>query len=159
MKQLLLIAILGFFLACQSENKPANAAQTITATSSTVVPPGIPSAKMIELYENCDFIDFIFKDLPFSISQEDKASIQQTIRHINNVPPPSINPNCQYFAQQIFQENGEIVLDAKIFFQEGCTYYLFYEDGVAKYSGSFTQEGIKFYNSILAQAEEVRSNE
>jgi hypothetical protein len=160
MKQVLLLSILLLLAACKSDTKPSGNLQQSGTPSSTSanIPPGIPNEKMIDLYENVDFIDFIFRDLPFSISQEDKASIQQTIRHINNVPPPAINPNCEYFAQQIFQENGEIVLDAKIFFQEGCTYYLFYENGVAKYSGSFTPEGIQFYNSILAQAEQVRSN-
>ena len=158
MKQLLIFTLLVFIFSCKSETKTAVVNAPSAESAATNIPPPIPTEKMIELYENCDFIDFIFRDLPFSISQEDKASIQQTIRHINNVPPKSIDPNCPYFAQQIFQENGEIVLDAKIFFQEGCTYYLFYEEGVVKYSGSFTAEGVTFYNSILAQAEKVRSD-
>lgn len=158
MKQLMFLSLLLLVIACKNDGTSPDQTKPVESSTSNIVPPGIPNAKMIELYENVDFIDFIFRDLPFSISQEDKASIQQTIRHINNVPPLAINPDCQYFAQQIFQENGEIVLDAKIFFQEGCTYYLFYEDGVAKYSGSFTNEGIQFFNKILAQAELERSN-
>lgn len=158
MKKILIIGLLGL-LACKAES-PKNISSSPAQASATAaqVPPAIPAEKLIDLYESCDYIDIIFRDLPFSISQEDKPSIQQTIRNINNVAPTSINTSCTYFAQQIFQEDGEIVLDAKIFFQETCTYYLFYENGVEKYSGSFTPDGIKFYNNILAQAEKARTN-
>ena len=53
---------------------------------------------------------------------------------------------------------GEIILDSKIFFQEGCVYYLFYEDGKAVYSASFSDAGIKFYNNLIQQAQQVNSN-
>lgn len=156
----LLFAVL--ILACKSEStsdSPTSTSTSLEQTSSKVeVPPAIPTELLIELYENVDYIDFIFPNMPFSISQEDKASIQQTMRHINNVQPASIDPNCPYLAQQIFQENGEIVLDAKIFFQQGCVYYLFYDGAKPIYSASFTNEGIEFYNSILAQAQQARSN-
>ncbi|GLR19232.1 hypothetical protein [Portibacter lacus] len=160
MKKFIALLLFVSFLACK-ENKTqvvAENAPSQPATTTANIPPAIPSDILINLYENCDFIDFIFPNLPFSISQEDKASIQQTLRHINNVQPTEFDPQCPYFAQQIFQENGEIVLDAKIFFQKGCTYYLFYEDGVVKYSGSFTNEGILFYNNILQEAEKIRAN-
>lgn len=156
MKKIILLALLGLFACKADKTNTSNVAQA--PVSKAQAPPAISTEKLIELYENCDFIDIIFKDLPFSISQGDKPSIQQTIRNINNVAPPTINAGCPYFAELIFQENGEIVLDGKIFFQEGCTYYLFYEKGVVKYSGSFTQDGINFYNNILAQAEKARTN-
>ncbi len=156
-----LIVLLVFF-SCKGEKGGEQAVENQNVEKAVVansqIPPAIPSEILIDMYENCDYIDFIFPNLPFSISQEEKASIQQTLRHINNVQPSNFNPSCPYFAQQIFQENGEIVLDAKIFFQEGCTYYLFYEDGLAKYSASFTTEGVAFYNNILAEAEKIRAN-
>ncbi len=158
MKPFFFLTLLMLALSCKNDSNTTTIQAPTKATSNVDVPPPVPTEKLIELYESCDYIDFIFANLPFSISQEEKASIQQTIRHIDQNPPTAIDPNCPYFAQQIFQVDGEIFMDAKIFFQDGCTYYLFYEDGKAIYSASFTNEGIKFYNNIIAQAKQTSNN-
>jgi hypothetical protein len=154
MKCKLFILISFILVACNGNVKVSEN----TNTAQTTIPPAIPTSKLVEVFESCDYIDFIFSSLPFSISQSERVSIQQTITYIDPKQPPKIDPSCPYFAQQIFQSDGEIILDAKIFFQEGCTYYLFYEDGVAIYSGSFTNDGIKFYNNIIQQAQQVGGN-
>ncbi len=156
-----LTAFLLIFMSCKNgeqKNETNNTATSVT-TSMTPVPPAIPTERLIYLFENTNYLDFIFSDLPFSMSQEDKSSIQQTIRYINPVAPVSINTQCSSFADLIFQVEGEIVSEAKIFFQPECTYYLIYEGGELKYSASFTEEGIKFFNNLLQQAEQVRSND
>ncbi|WP_235296732.1 hypothetical protein [Portibacter marinus] len=156
------LLLIGCLLACNNSGERSSSLEGASASASdqsksanVTPPPAIPTEILLDVYENCDYIDFIFPNLPFSISQEDKSSIQQTMRHINNVQPSNYNPDCPYFAQQIFQENGEIVLDAKIFFEPTCTYYLFYENGLPVYSASFTNEGIEFYRKILAQAQQM----
>lgn len=140
--------------SCKSGTEKAKSAPTASAN----IPPAIPSDVLINVYENCDFIDFIFSSLPFSISQENKASIQQTLTYIVPSQPQEIKEDCPYFAQQIFQINGEIVLDAKLFFQQGCVYYLFYENGKAVYSASLNENGIKFYNNVIEQAQNTSGN-
>ena len=152
MRFLILLSIL--IISCKG-NKDVN---NESYNSQNLILPAIPTSILVDVFERCDYIDFIFANLPFSISQNDQASIKQTIRNIDPKQPEQINVTCPYFAQQIFQANGEIILDAKIFFQEGCTYYLFYEDGVAKYSASFTNDGINFYNNIIQQAQQVGGN-
>lgn len=157
---IILLALVLFFVSCKNDGKKEGEVKTNTAvtTNNIQVPPAIPTERLIYLFENTNYLDFIFADLPFSMSQEDKSSIQQTIRYINPVAPASINPQCASFADLIFQVEGEIVSEAKIFFQPECTYYLIYENGELKYSASFTDEGIKFFNNLLQQAEQVRSN-
>ena len=156
MNKLLLLSIVVFLFSCKSETAK-NQAPAATPTVAEV-PPLIPSDVLINLFENCTYIDFIFATLPFSISQDDKPSIQQTIANIAHVQPATIDPTCPYFAEQIFQIDGEIVLDAKIFFQQNCTYYLFYKDAELLYSASFNDAGIKFYNNIIKQANQTSNN-
>lgn len=158
MRIFLFLIIVLFFGNCGNTDKTTKDVATQVTTVVDNLLPGIPSEVLINLYENCNYIDFIFSSLPFSISQEDKSSIQQTLKHINQNPPAKIDRSCTYFAQQIFQIDGEIVMDAKIFFLPQCTYYIFYENGEEKYSASFTAEGIQFYNSIIAQAKETSNN-
>lgn len=146
-------------LSCGQKDNTSSNNESIAVSNEIEVPPVIPKEILINLFENCNYIDFIFATLPFSISQDQKSSIQQTISHIDQKRPLKIDNSCPYFAQQIFQVDGKIVLDAKIFFQENCTYYLFYENGELKYSAGFTQAGITFYNNIIAQAKEVSNNE
>ena len=155
MKRFFVLFFLLSVLSCKQES--ANKAIPNTA-SNVEVPPVIPTELLINIYENCSNIDFIFATLPFSISQEDKPSIQNTIRFIHQAQPAQIDNSCPYFAQQIFQIDGEIVLDAKIFFQQNCTYYLFYEEGQLKYSASFNEAGINFYNNLISQAKNSSNN-
>ena len=143
------------FIACKSSNEDTSVEKEETTIQ---LPPAIAPAKLVQIFENCDHIDFIFTNLPFSISQDDKSSIQQTVRQIEPRKPEGIDFSCNYMAEQIFMSEGEIILDAKIFFEGKCTYYLFYEDGKPKYSASMTQAGITFYNNILAQAKATNAN-
>lgn len=156
MNKILLLSIVIFLFSCKS-NETKNQA-TVATAGVAEVPPLIPSDVLINLFENCTYIDFIFATLPFSISQGDKPSIQQTIANIAHVQPATIDLTCPYFAEQIFQIDGEIVLDAKIFFQQNCVYYLFYKDAELLYSASFNDAGIRFYNNIIAQAKQTSNN-
>lgn len=157
MKFIYLSSFIILLASCGNKTNETAATQELPTATANTLPP-IPTDMLINLFENCSAIDFIFSSLPFSISQDDKPSIQRTISHINQNPPQSIDNSCPYFAQQIFQIDGEIVLDAKIFFLPKCTYYLFYEEGVAKYSASFTNEGVNFYNSLIEQAKQTSNN-
>lgn len=144
-------------LSCKNTDTKSTSDQ-VAVQNQGIIPPAIPAADLIYLFENCTFIDFIFANLPFSMSQEDKASIQQTIRHIVPVAPTQINPECQHLVELLFQVEGEIINEVKIFFQPECTYYLFYKNGVAVYSASFNEQGINFFNNILQQVGQTRGN-
>lgn len=112
--------------------------------------PALPAEIVKNLFDNCSFIDYMFTDLPVSISQEEKSSIQQMVSYFKNEAPVMLNPNCKPTGRSFYQINGEIVLEADFYFSMGCTYYIFFIDNKPMYSGIMSSEGISFFNKMLS---------
>ncbi|MDX1666991.1 MAG: hypothetical protein R3350_07170 [Saprospiraceae bacterium] len=139
LSSLLLLVAMGLS-ACSQDS-----GQTAEATY-----PSVPDDTVFMLWEKCDYIDFIFYNRSFSMSQDEQAQIRQTIRHISEATPV-IDPACQPAGRIFFQVEGENALQGDFFFQDGCTYFLFYEDGEIKYANEMTPLGVKFYNYVFTQ--------
>lgn len=168
MKKLILLLFLGAGLwACQggqadqstssspaatpaTEAQPNNADGAATAGEATY--PSIPVDKVKMLWDNCDYVDFVFYYLNFSMSQKVQNSIRQTIAHISS-DVPKINPNCQPIGRIFFQSDGKNISEADIFYSNGCSYYIFYEDGKYAYANLMLPQGAQFYDNIFKQVQ------
>ena len=144
------------FLACNnatSNQKEDAPAQEPAATQQAVAPslPGLPIEKLQDLWNRCDFIDIVFYDLPISMSMDEKSSIQALLRQIAADPAPQ-PPNCKPAGRVSYQVEGENELEADIYFNQGCTYYVFLEDGKPAYANLMMPEGIYYFNSTIQQA-------
>ena len=137
-----------------SSSTPAPAVETNStpAAAATAKYPSIPVDMVKMLWDKCDYVDFVFYYLNFSMSQKVQNSIRQTIAHIAT-EVPAIDPNCQPIGRLFFQAEGQNIAEADIFYSNGCAYYIFYKDGQYAYANKMLPQGSKFYENIFKQVQ------
>jgi len=101
----------------------------------------------MKLYNECDYLDVIFMELPFSMSQGHPSGIRNLLSQLDNVPPESIDPNCPLMGNQVYQKAGETLAEADFYISEGCNYFVFTYQG-KKYYNKVKQTGINFYENL-----------
>ena len=152
-----LVLCVSFFVACQNE-KPAAEQETATnetATTSTQevqtsTLPSIPMDTLQMLWNQCDYVDYVFYYTNFSISQDEQSSIRSSLRHIAE-DPAVIKADCKPIGRLFYQVDGENRLEGDLHLSEGCLYFIFYQKGKQVYANSMTQEGLQFYQNLFSQ--------
>lgn len=157
--------ILSFFiiislLACAPDSPDS----TQKGTDTTAIPgPAVisdayrPSITMDELqgmWNTCNQIDYIFYDLPISSSVSDSPSAQAHLRHISDTPVSATEKGkCAKAIGRIFYKaEGEDLMDAEVFFNPNCAFFVFYKKGKAIYSNKMTPAGVDHFNQMIAAA-------
>ena len=107
MRLFISIAFFSILFFSLQKLKPSNAIKPCKAVELGPEVPGIPTDVMVQLLNQCTYIDYIFKDLPFSVSQnEDQALIKIFVLLIQ----VSLWVTCHKIAPQLqrkfFQING-----------------------------------------------------
>ena len=153
---LLFIFIIGCF-SCQNDAPASEEETTVTQPTAKPTLPSLPLETIQYLWENCDYVDYVFYTLPISMSLNEKGSIQYVLRHISADAAP-LDPNCKPIGRIFYQIKGENFLEADIFFQKGCTYFKFLKDGQATYANFMTDDGINYLNDNIAKASEMQRN-
>lgn len=161
----LLLCISLTFAACTSNDSSAATTDQGTTTNTetpaqnaapnpgaTATLPSVPMELVQELYEKCDYIDYVFYYFNFSLSQDKKASIQSTLRQISD-EPAVLNPNCKPIGRIFYQIEGENALEADIHLSNECAYFLFYKDGKQAYANKLTADGVQFFQHIFNQVQ------
>ncbi len=164
MRNIYFVAILVAILcSCKNENtnkgsNPTNSKEVQvsnkpSASISGVSYPSIPESIIKSLAANCDYIDYIFYNLPISISQDNSEAILSNINFISRETPTSIPVACKSMGRKSFQKDGEIMLEADIYInvEEQCFFYVFYQNGKKTYANLMTPEAINFYYNIFNQ--------
>ena len=113
--------------------------------------PGLDIQAYKNLIENCELIDYIFHDLPFSMSQDHRSSIVTNLQFISSSTVDQLNRDCKSTARIMYSVNGEIVTEAELYFSEGCIYFVFVKDEKPYAANLMTEKGIVFYNNIINQ--------
>jgi hypothetical protein len=157
---LLLIVTTTSLLACSDKAKPSEtgstegaagtAAPAATVSNNAGSLPPMPKERLQNLWDNCDYIDFVFFDLDFSMSQEEKSAIQGTVAGIG-ANAPTLNPACKPIGRVFFQVAGKNVEEADLVMGQGCVYYIFQENGKPAYANLLTERGFKFYQDVFTQ--------
>lgn len=163
--QKLFCMIRFFFISCLALVLMTNCNNNSGSTNKSAVSPpppppvatlpSIPLDTMQMLWEKCDYVDYLFYQLPISMSLNEQTSIRYALRQIAAEPAP-LKPECQPIGRIFFQVKGENAAQADIFFSPGCTYFVFYENGKKTYSNYMTEEGIQYLNNQLMQAKALR---
>jgi len=123
----------------------APAAPALAATQY----PSVTEAIMKNLYDNCDYIDFVFYNTNFSMSQNQQAAIRSTLGTVSTTPA-TVLANCQPIGRLFFQIDGKNAEEADLFYGGDCLYYLFFKDGKYAYGNQLTEGGLTFYQKIFA---------
>jgi hypothetical protein len=127
--------------SCQPGGKSGNEGQQTAY-------PSIPLDTIAMLWDQCDYIDYVFYYQDFSISQNQRGDIQLALRHISE-EPPVIDPKCQPQGRIFYQVDGVNRLEGDLFFSQGCAYFIFYDKGKYTYANRIMPEGISFFNRVF----------
>jgi hypothetical protein len=157
----LLLFISVFLWQCDGKTPSQDTAEAETTTPApeTIVSaetptnpyPSVTQEIMMNLYDNCDYIDFVFYTTNFSMSQNQQNAIRSTLAGIST-QPAQVFPSCQPVGRVFFQIKGENAEEADLFYGGNCLYYLFLEDGTYTYGNQLAKSGYDFYQKIFAQA-------
>jgi len=131
----------------QTDNNQAN-----QATYAGKTYPSIPIDRLEYLWNNSNYMDVVFYQLPVSLNQSTMEQIRSTIMGIGE-GVPDISPQCQSIGRIFFQVDGENVETAEIYYQPGCTFYLWLEDEQPAYANQMTEQAINFYSNIMQQVQ------
>jgi hypothetical protein len=153
--------LVGLLAACsnsksdQQKTPQAETQQQPAVPEGSLVLPGLPIEQLEYLWEKCDFVDYIFYELPISMSLDRKNTIQYALSHVAAQAAP-IPPSCKPIGRIFYQVDGENVLESDLYFTQGCAFFVFLEDGEKKYCNYITQEGAKYLNNNIEQANAVK---
>ena len=150
----IILALVVALFSCQSgqqeekTNQQQEKAPTQQVTGEQLY-PSLPLDTIQMLWRECDYIDYVFYYQDFSVSQSKKVDIQASIRHISE-EVPAIQPNCQPIGRLFYQVQGDNRMEADLHFIQGCTYFIFYENGNKAYANKIMPAGVQFLNQILS---------
>jgi hypothetical protein len=116
--------------------------------------PSVPFEIINSLYEKCDYVDYSFEKLPFTISRQEPSDLRHSIAQIAQ-EIALVDENCPPFGRMIYYKDGSIALEALIYFSKGCNYFVFLENNQPKYANFMTPSGIQFFNGLLAQLQQT----
>ena len=151
MRFTILVCLCILLGASCANNSSSNTAVEGTQKTEKKTLPGLETAYYINLVEKCDNIDYIFHELPISMSQDERSSIVANLKHISSQAVETLNPDCKSIARIMYAVQGEIVTEAELYFSNGCTYFVFLENEKPFAANLMTQEAAVFYNNILKQ--------
>ena len=118
MKKHLYFFVLVILFGCSDQQPSTKQAPTTNATPAapaTFPLPSIPIEVVQKLWNECTSIDYLFYDLPMSMSLTEQKSIQFAIRHISDSPAPD-RPDCKPTGRLTYQIKGDIYLEADFYF-------------------------------------------
>jgi len=161
MKNIILLGIIScLLLSCNSEKKAPTVATDKKEVSNQkdFNVPALPKEVLQKLYNEATYIDYIFYNLPFSISQDDKPSINSNLNLISQEKLGPIAMGCKPIGREFFHIGGEIVFEAEVYFQGGCYGYVFLDKEKPIYANKISESGMKFYTNIISQAQQIKNN-
>ena len=112
--------------------------------------PSVPVEIIQSIANQCDYVDIGFENLPISINRKEPNDIMHTLRQIAG-EPALINDSCPLLGSIIFYQHGKIALEGRIYFSEGCNYFVFLENNQPKYANFMTASGISFFKDIISK--------
>ena len=152
----LAFVLIALLQSCKTDNTKANESNNdnkVTQTEQTgPVFEMLPREILTRMWNEAEMLDYIFHDLPFSMSQNEKPSIQANMTYIDKYAQPTIPQGCKPAARQFYQVNGNIELEADVYFSQGCYFYVFIIDGKPSYANKMHEEGIKFFKTMIGRA-------
>lgn len=161
MKKFIFIFIcIGLFSCKEKNTKPevkVDPQLTVPAPSQIKLDVGsIPEEEFMKMYNNASYVDYIFYNLPFSISQNDQSSVRSNLGMISSEPLTSLQEGCKPIGREFFQIDGVVAFEADLYYSEGCFGYVFMKDEKPIYANKMSEEGLKFYGNLIEQAKQIQ---
>ena len=126
-RNLIFSAIVCGLLTMSSCKTDTPASLPSTQDSKKTGLPALPAEMINKMLAEVDYIDYIWHDLPFSLSQEEKEGINTNISFISNEGVSELSPACKAIGRKFYNIKGETIATADVYFSPGCYYYVFLE--------------------------------
>lgn len=144
LKPFVLYTLILIFIGCQNSPKVvAPKAQLLKA---------LPLDIKQNLIEKCDYIDYTFYNLNFSMSQSDPVAVKSNIALLSDEAQTTIPAECKPLGRKYYHINGEIVVEAELYFSQNCLFYIYKDDNTTLYGNKLSPAAINFYNNVIKQA-------
>lgn len=158
MRCLLPLLLCLLCLACQEEPKapadppaappPAPVEQPVETAKPTL--PSLPVEKLEYFSKHGTQIDYMFHNLPISMSQDNPNDLRGALGYISTALPVR-RQSCQPIGMVFYETKEGTHLQGNIYFTKGCTYFEFLENGKIAYANQLTPQGIEFFNTMLTR--------
>lgn len=119
--------------------------------------PSLPQDAMQKLFIDATYIDYIFYNLPFSVSQDNQPSIRANLRLISQEAIEGIKEGCKPIGREFFHIGGIIAYEADVYFENGCFAYVFIQDKKPVFANKISEAGMKFYSNLINQAKQIQN--
>lgn len=146
MKYIAIVLILVISLSACNNQKDVQ-----VEVENTPAAPSLPSMseeELVAIFQATDEVDILFLEKSFSMNAPGNMAKQV----IQNISPAGVEKTpCKEICYLFVKSQGEQIAHIGAFLDNGCSYYVFYEDNKPKYINGMTQGGIDFFNRIFAQ--------
>ncbi|MEO1435185.1 MAG: hypothetical protein AAFV80_06575, partial [Bacteroidota bacterium] len=121
----ILIVVLGLLFGLKALNKPSN--QVTPPTNSqqpqTTGYPIPPIEYLNTLFNETDYIDYIFQETSFSLSVEEPESVKGNVRYLS--VDPVTDYACAPFVGNIyFNREGAAFAEGEIYYSANCAFFI-----------------------------------
>ena len=110
-----------FALSCNNTEKPTApktksettpqppAVETKMKSNGKALYPSIPFGTIKALYDKCDYVDYSFDNLPFTISRQEPNDLRHSLGQIAQ-EVALIDANCPPFGRMLYYKDGKLSL-------------------------------------------------
>jgi hypothetical protein len=145
-----------FTLACgdRGNESTKGGGEEVSASAKTPQAKGnslpvIPNELMQSLVDSADYVDYLFYNMDFSMSMDNKQGIMYSIANIGE-QPAEMSAACKPIGRIFYQIKGRNAAEADLYFSNGCTYLVFMKDNAPVYANSMSEVGVAFLNNQFA---------
>jgi hypothetical protein len=112
---------------------------------------------MSRLLNNCHSIDYIFKNMNFSLNMTEKDAILQNIGFIDiNAPMQHIPAECKPIGRKFFKLPNAEEYSVDVYLTSNCRFYVFVDkDNKPIFANKMTEQGIQYYINTAKQARQT----
>lgn len=150
--RLFTLLLLGLLMSCQPQEGKQEEVKEENVTDSGDFFEVVPNSKIKEIYETADKVDVLFNDIAVSLSQTEQQDIRGQVGFMKPGKVPK-DLNCSETASIIYQSNGEIIGDGRMYLRGNCRFVVFYEGNEPQYAAHMTDQGMEFYRRVLASGQ------
>jgi len=142
-----------FFTTCTSKQSDVEKSKEVegTAVAKTTTAkaqglPKIPNSLMQKLIDSTDYVDYLFYDMDFSMSMDNKQGVMYSLAKIGDEVAP-VSPTCKPIGRIFYQIKGRNAAEADLYFSKDCTYLVFMKDNAPVYANRMSEVGKTFLNN------------
>jgi hypothetical protein len=145
MQKFLLLLSFALLVSCQSNKKDDTNGQTTKSGSKYTT---LPNDQYSNLFKKITNIDFIAYTTNLSMSFDEPNSVRTILQYISK-EATTIPDHCEKTVRVTFIADGAIYTEADVYAYDGCSAFVFYENGEPTYANQIDPLGVEFFQRYI----------